>query len=310
MIKVSAPGKIHLLGEHAVVYGKPALLTTVDLRVNVILSAAKDLSRMRDTSNKLKKVIEPIVKKYLKIQTIPPYQLNISSQIPIGSGLGSSAAVSASYIAALLSFLKVQWDLNLINDLTFEAEKVFHGNPSGGDNFTVCFGGLVWFRKSDQDRQIKPLNINISPKLSKNFCLINTGTPKESTKKMVENVKELSKKKPKLFKAFLQNQERLTKKMLSAIKKGNEDDLIRIIRTGEKNLESIGVVSPYAASIIKKIEKVGGAAKICGGGGKTKATGVLLAYHQDKKKLTEVAMSYNLPCYTITLGTEGLKQES
>src|SRR3989304_191754 len=164
MIKVSAPGKIHLLGEHSVVYGKPAIIAAIDLRLTVTIRPLSSViatppwrgeqtsSTVEDSSlivqnDKIKEIFEPIVKKHLKIKTIPPYKLEISSQIPIGSGLGSSAAVSVAYITALLSFLKYKWDLNLINQLSFEAEKVFHGNPSGGDNSTVCFGGLIWFRK-------------------------------------------------------------------------------------------------------------------------------------------------------------------
>jgi len=156
MIQFSAPGKIHLLGEHAVVFDKPALLTTVNLRATVTLrpviarsertkqsssdtfpTKIASLIARNDIINKLQKTIEPIIKKHLKIQIIPPYQAEVSSQIPLGCGLGSSAAISAAYIASLLSFLKVSWDLELINKLTYEAEKVFHGNPSGADNSAV-----------------------------------------------------------------------------------------------------------------------------------------------------------------------------
>ena len=312
MIRVSAPGKIHQLGEHTVVYGKPAILATVDLKVNVILSEAKDLSlaslsrrsgRMRDISDKLRdsssmtpqndnlrKIIEPIVKKHFKIKSIPPYQLTITSQLPIGSGLGSSAAVSAAYIAALLTFLKVGWDKSLINDLTYEAEKVFHGNPSGGDNSTVVFGGLIWFRKESPDLKIiQQVPFTIPIKLSKNFVLINTGKPEETTKQMVELVSSKYKVKSKKFKEIFDNQEQLVKELLPAIQNGDENQLISIIRAGEKNLESIGVVSPFVKAIIRKIEQAGGAAKICGAGGKTKATGILLCYHPNRTILQKIA---------------------
>ena len=147
-IIVSAPGKIHLLGEHTVVYGKPAILATVNLKVTAAISKGIP------NENPLRKIIEKIVKKELCLKQLPPYQIEITSQLPVGVGLGSSAAYCAAYIAALLSFLKVKWDLNLVNNLTFEAEKVFHGNPSGGDNSTVVFGGLIWFRKETPNLKI------------------------------------------------------------------------------------------------------------------------------------------------------------
>lgn len=309
-IVVSAPGKIHLLGEHAVVYGKPALLTSVNLRLIVTITPSSQNKIDPDLKN-IKKIIEGVVKKELNIKKIPSYDLEISSKIPIGSSLGSSAAVSASYIAALLSYLKVKWDLELINKLAFEVEKIFHGNPSGADNSTAVFGGLVWYRKETPDLKIiHPLSFSIPPKIARNFSLINTGTPKESTKDMVVKVKELYDKKPKLVNRFLEKQEKLVRDLIPAIKELNDKELIRIIREGEKNLESIGVCSPQVKKIIREIESAGGAAKICGGGGSNGPTGVLLCYHKDPTKLKTIIKSYNLDHFNTTLGVEGLRLES
>ncbi len=339
-ISFSAPGKIHLLGEHVVVYGKPALLAAINLRVIVSISSSviarpqsgrgnlptsedsfplQDRGRPLVVQNDLRKIIEPIVKKYLKLKTIPNYQLTINSKLPLGSGLGSSAAICASYIAALLTFLKVKWDLNLINDLTFQAEKTFHGNPSGADNSTVIFGGLIWFRKETGELKIiHQLPFSIPLKLSKNFVLINTGKPKETTKEMVELVKRRVKgpaspakrdEQESRVKNIFNNQEELVKKLLTAIKDGNDKELISIIRAGEKNLEKIGVVSKQVQSIIRKIEHAGGAAKICGGGGKTGPTGVLLCYHPTPSVIKNIAKSYNLEYFQTELGVEGLRKE-
>lgn len=305
-LKVSAPGKIHLLGEHTVVYGKPALLATVNLRITVRLNRTNGLS----DSNNLRKIVEPIVKKELKIKKIPPYKLEINSQLPIGAGLGSSASVCAAYIAALLSFLKVKWDLNLINELTYQAEKVFHGNPSGGDNSTVVFGGLVWFRKESPDLKIiQQVPFTIPNKIAKNFVLINSGKPEETTKQMVELVSTKLKVKSLKFKEIFDHQEQLVRELLPTIRDGNENELIRIIRAGEENLESLGVVSPSVKSIIRKIEASGGAAKICGAGGKTKATGILLCYHSDPSKIKNIAKFNKLNYIKTSLGVEGLRQE-
>lgn len=306
-ITVSAPAKIHLLGEHSVVYGKPALLTSVDLRLKVTISQGRTIPPELIS---LQKIIERIVKKELKLKKVPLYSLEITSDIPVGSGLGSSAAVSAAYVGTLLSYLRVSWDLNLINKLSFEAEKVFHDNPSGGDNSSVVYGGLIWFRKEDPElKLIHPINFTITQKLAKNFVLINTGKPKESTKDMVLAVKELYDKKPKIVNNFLEAQERLVKELLSVVRNSDEKGLIRIIREGEANLESIGVASKLSAEIIRKVERKGGAAKICGAGGKSKATGVLLCYHKDKKVVEKIAKSYNLPYFSAKLGVEGVKLE-
>ncbi len=317
MIKVSAPCKVHLLGEWSVVWGKPALLTSVDLRITIIVipSAARNLkTESRDSSlivqNDIEKIIEPIVKKELKIKKIPPHQLEIHSQIPMGAHLGSSAAVSVASIAALLTFLGVKWDLKLIDKLAYEAEKVFHGNPSGADNSTITYGGLMWYRKENPDLKIiHPLPFSIPAKLAKNFVLINTGTPTANTKQMITKITAHFDKNPKLKSQFLEDQEKLVRELLPAVKNADEKEIIRIIRAGEKNLESIGVCSPEVKKIIRQIETAGGAAKICGAGAFSGPTGVLLAYHKNQEKLLKVVKSYNLPYFKAKLGVEGLKQE-
>ena len=305
MIRVSIPCKVHLLGEWAVVWGKPALLTAVNLRMTATITPAKVSS-----DSEIKRIFEPIIKKELKLKKIPPYTLTITSEIPMGCHLGSSAAVSVVCIAALLSHLRVKWDLDLINKLAYEAEKVFHGNPSGADNSTVTFGGLMWYRKETTDLKIiQPLPFSIPDKLAKNFVLINTGTPKVNTKQMITDITALFEKNPQLKDQFLTGQERLTRELLPAIKDANEKEVIRIINEGEKNLERIGVCSPEVKKIIRAIEQAGGAAKICGAGASDGPTGVLLCYHQNKKIIEDIAKSYNLSYFKVDLGVEGLRRE-
>lgn len=306
-ITVSAPAKVHLLGEHSVVYGKPAILTSVGLRLTVTISQGRTIP---PELKKLQKIIERIVKKELKLKKVPIYSLEIKSDIPIGSGLGSSAAVSAAYIGALLSYLRVEWNLDLINRLAYEAEKVFHGNPSGAEPATVVFGGLLWYRKEAPDlKLLHPISFTLPQKLSKNFIFINTGIPKYSTKDMVLRFKSLYDKKPKLVNTFLENQEKLVKELLSVVKNADEKQFIRIIREGEKNFESVNLVSKLSQEIIRKIEKKGGAAKMCGAGAPDGPTGILLCYHKNKKVVEKIAKSYNLPYFSTKLGVEGVTIE-
>lgn len=309
MITVSAPCKVHLLGEWSVVWDKPALLTTVDLRMTATITAAT--SKKGSDSFEVKQVIEPIVKKELNIKTIPSYQLTISSQIPMGAHLGSSAAVSVTSIAALLTFLKVKWGLDLINKLAYEAEKVFHGNPSGADNSTIVYGGLVWYRNETSDLKIiQKLPFSIPSKLSKKFVLINTGTPNMTTKQMITQITSNFDEKPKLKDRFLENQEKLVREFLPAIKNADEKEVIRIIREGEKNLESIGVCSPQVKKIIRQIEASGGAAKICGAGAFSGPTGVLLVFHPKKGIIEKIAQQNNLSFFKTNFGIEGIKIET
>lgn len=84
------------------------------------------------------------------------YFFNIESSIPVGKGLGSSAAISVCIAAALLCLLQeitgqlLYDDLALVNAIAFQYERIYHSNPSGVDNYVSCYGGLVLFNKNSK----------------------------------------------------------------------------------------------------------------------------------------------------------------
>ena len=128
-ITYSSPGKVIFSGEHAVVYGKPALVSAIDLRLT--------FSLFRDKTNTKDKTILFIadkVKAYLKNKNIPhenhKFDYKITSTIPIGRGLGSSAALSTASVAAFLKFYSgKEFAKEVINNIGYQVEKYFHKNP-------------------------------------------------------------------------------------------------------------------------------------------------------------------------------------
>jgi mevalonate kinase len=315
MIKVSVPGKIHLLGEHAVVYGKPALLSAIDLRINLEIENSpvdKISPYFKDKSSALFKIKDTIKKEILQKypgKKIPNTKIKIDSSLPVGSGLGSSAAISVAMTAAFLSLLKINCDLREIYEIAYKGEKLLHGNPSGADLAAVLYGGYTWFRKEGEDLHLtSPLSFNIHKRL-KNFVLIDSGKPVETTQQMVKKVASKYTSNPKKIQIIFDSQEKLAIQMLEVLKKGDEGLLIEIIKKAQKNLLSIGVVSEKADKIISDIEKIGGSAKISGGGGFFQGSGMLLVYHKNITKLKEFATQKNLKLLEINLGVEGLKYE-
>ena len=353
-IHVSTPAKIHLLGEHAVVFNKPALMTSVDLRCHASLTASNseiieitsknvsktiqltfsqiklktedaqskwsqyfktnDISVLKSICSNELDYLAIVVGESLKLYNVPSlakgFSLVIDSQIPLGGGLGSSAACSVSIAGAVSIFLGKPLQKEVINEIAYLAEQKKHGLPSGGDNSTVCYGGLVWFRKETPDLKIiQPMPFTIPSDLAKKFTLINTGKPSESTGEMVSLVRTLKETDPTIVDAFLQEQERLTRDLIGVVKNSNEKEFIRVIREGEKNLERIGVVSDYVKPLIREIEFAGGAAKICGAGGKTKATGIILAYSPETAIVEKIATSHNFSYFSQQLGVDGIKEE-
>lgn len=315
-IRVSAPGKLNLLGEHSVVYGKPALVASVDRRCFITLTPQEN-KRIKILSKNLCQPFDYpafIISKtlnYFKKEAPSGFTLSINSEIPIGGGMGSSAALAVSIAGAISLFLGEKFDKEKINNIAYLAEQKKHGNPSGADNSACCHGGLLWFRKVTPDLKIiSQLPFSISEEIAKNFLIIFTGTPKESTREMVNIVGQLCKKRPKFTKEIFDHQESLTQELLVALKNKDGEIIKNCIEHGEKNLELLGVVPPFAKSLIREIEKKGGAAKICGAGGKTKGAGILLAYHQDKKELEKLSHAQKFGCLPVQLGTEGVRIES
>lgn len=352
-IHVSAPGKLHLLGEHVVVHGKPAIIIAVNKRSFIEITPRKDkkieivsanlkkntittekeiIAKTKDAQSKWETYIKtndiallksitsdpldfPIIAigetlKYLKKPLSLGFKLSINSDIPIGSGMGSSAAVAVAVAGAIYLLFNKTLDKEIINEIAYLSEQKKHGLPSGGDNAASCFGGMVWYRKETPDLKIiKSIPFSFPQKLAKNFVAIHTGIPAESTGEMVSAVIVLYQQKPEFVDRILSSQEKLVRELLSAIKSANELELMRIIKEGEKNLETLGVVSGLAKSFIKQIEKLGGVAKICGAGGITKGSGMVLAYCPNKKRIEKLAESNKFAHINLSLGAKGVKEE-
>lgn len=306
-IAVSAPGKIILSGEHSVVYGKPALLAAVDRRlfvkikgiekgIKIIADEPEDLAQY--AFQKTKEVLGEKIKGGLKIK--------ISSQIPVARGMGSSAALSVAMVGALSRYFKEPWDKKLINRIAYQIEKKQHGNPSGCDNSIACFGGFLWFQKKRESFKIKPLKIDFR---LPEFVLLDSGRARETTGEMVALVNEKLKMQKAEIGRILDSLGRGTEKTANCFKKANFVLLPDLIRENERLLEELGVVGKKAGKIIRKIEKLGGATKICGAGGIKEGSGVILCYHQDPKVVLNFAKKQKLTHFPVKLGVQGVRDE-
>ncbi|MFC1647282.1 mevalonate kinase [Patescibacteria group bacterium] len=318
-VVVSVPGKINLMGEHAIVHGKPAILVAVNMRMKVTVEKAKsinskvkseDISEIKTTENTdYVKYIVGIVKRHFKLKKLPPVKIVIESEVPAGYHLGSSACVAVGVSAALSYYLKKIWNPQLFNQLGFEAEKHMHGNPSGGDNTAVTIGGFIWFRKElDFLSSVWQLNIRLSESLN-HFYLVDTGKPEETTGDMIKMVGLKVRNQNSKMRILFDENEAQTKRVAMAIKRKDEKVLIDALKIGGKTLEDMGVVSDFVLPFIRKVEKSGGAAKILGGGGKKKGTGYLLVYHNDFQKVRKIAKYYDFSIKKLSLGAEGVRLE-
>jgi mevalonate kinase len=352
-ITISAPGKLHLLGEHAVVYGKPAIIAAINKRSKVTLTptkesaidivsidldkhmlitpeiilertqqarkawekfnSSKDISELKELiKDPLNFLVFVIGETFLYFDKKPSsgFTLQVSCDIPMGSGMGSSASMSVAIAGAVSRFLGFQLDKKAINEIAFNCEKLVHGNPSGGDNAACTYGGLIWYRKETQDVKIvEPLPFGFPKNLADKFVTIFTGKPDETTGELVAHVREQYNIHRHKIKEILDSQEELTRGLVAALQTQDIEGIKQIIKAGEANLEAMGVVSDSTKQIIRDIEVASGAAKICGAGGRAGASGIVLAFHEDGKALQDLLKYHNLSYSPVNLGEEGIREE-
>ena len=171
-ITASAPGKIILCGEHAVVYGAPAIAlpvfqvstkTTILARPTAAPGEVTIIAPCINLDDKLEalgdqqplKAAANLVKEELGLSRLQACEIRINSSIPLAAGLGSSASVTVSMVRALSQFLGHPLEPETVNRIAFEVEKIHHGTPSGIDNTVITYQTPVFFRKDSPIEHLK-----------------------------------------------------------------------------------------------------------------------------------------------------------
>jgi mevalonate kinase len=154
-----AVGKVILCGEHAVVYGRPALAVPVtQVRAEAVVGPREPGSGLVLCAANLGEEVRLSVAGTLHPLAVatrltlahlglvePDWRVTIRSTIPVASGLGSGAAVSAALIRGLAAAAGRTLPPEDISALAYEVEKLHHGTPSGIDNTVIAYEQPVYF---------------------------------------------------------------------------------------------------------------------------------------------------------------------
>lgn len=275
MIECSAPAKIILFGEHAVVYGQPAIAVPVSsiraraqvetnvptgqgLRIN-----AADLGETLtvDLESDLEHALAIMARLNLKtLNSNPPdATITLHSEIPLASGLGSGAAVATALGRALSTTVGQPLDNEALNALVFEIEKLYHGTPSGIDNTVVVYEQPVYFVR---EQPIETLKIGAP------FTLLigDTGIS-ASTRVAVGDVRKLYEADSTHIQPILDRIGMLVKNARQVIETGDTAALGELMRENHTLLRQLTVSSPELDRLVQAAVGAGAiGAKLSGGG--------------------------------------------
>jgi len=320
-----SPAKIHLSGEHAVVYGKPAIAMTVDRYVTTHLTSQTHLSVTLNNDksmalDQLPELRQRLLQKFQQYQQgivaindvlADPYALiffvvahyaaycqlelpyglafTIESDIPIGCGMGSSAAI----ILSVLSVLERQFQQGLSTQQIFEialvAEKLQHGHTNGFDLQVCQRGGIVGFQQVLE--------------ITQPFYLIHTGRPEATTGECVAQVAERFTDSD-IWDEFAG----VTQQVGVALQNGGFAELAQAIQLNHRLLCEIGVVPTIVQQFVDRLQQAGAAAKICGGGSiRGDRAGIVLVLTEDKKLLKTVSDEYAYQFLPVKMTADGVK---
>jgi mevalonate kinase len=273
MSKAYAPGKIILFGEHAVVYGQPALAVPVsqvqaEVRIDKIFSPG---IRINAPNIQLNDKLDSLAASHplaatvrntlamLEAGSLSGVAILVRSTIPVASGLGSGAAVSVAMIRALAKHLRKDLTDEQVSALAFETEKLYHGTPSGIDNTVVTYARPVYFIKG------QPIEIL---RVKKPFTIVigDTGIP-ASTKESVRDVRVQHHKRPERFETLFAAIGSIAKTACQLIENGMPESFGPLMDENHALLRNMMVSSPELDHLVEAARKAGAlGAKMSGGG--------------------------------------------
>ena len=249
----SAAGKIILLGEHGVVYGRHALALPVPDAVHITLERADDLEHELPDEYVTRLLDELGVEQRA-------WRIHVESRLPLGKGLGSSAAIAVATARAFDRKLGLGLDDTHINDVAFEVEKLAHGTPSGIDNTLATYAAPMLFSNKDG------LRFDVIEPSGAAPVLVAWGDETGKTSELVAGVRERHEQAG--FDAIFDEMDRLSRDGARLLAAGDWEKLGALMNICHGLLNAIGVSTPGLERMVTLARQSGAVgAKLTGAGG-------------------------------------------
>lgn len=281
-----APGKLILCGEHAVVEGHAAIAAALPRMTTVTLTERPGPSTL--SSDLCDARLWPAL---LTVVPSDGVEVTIRSELPVGCGLGSSAALAIATLRAIAAREGRAATFAELHERGFLIERAFHGNPSGVDHAVSAIGGLVRYLRTPAGPEITPLALAAPLTL----VVVNTGTPTFTTAEMVERVRQRGSHRE--FAAIGAIVEELTQALTT---RGSPAQIGSLLSENHAILRAIGVSTPALDHACEAL-LAGGAlgAKLAGAGGGGVAFGLCMP--ESAPAVAGEAELAGLSVFTVTI---------
>jgi len=277
-----APGKLILMGEHAVVYGHPAIAMAVDRGTHVTLT-----DRHGATGLDVPWIDDPRLTAALHaVLPAAGVGVKIQSDLPIGRGMGSSGALAVALARAALARSGAEQTDVAVGGLALSVERIFHGNPSGIDHTVSMRAGALQYHRSPTGPVFSPIDLAPLP-----IVVIDSNTAGD-TAKQVASVAALGPS----AEGYLAQIGTLVQATIPALAEGDIDVIGQAWHENHWLLRAIGVSTPTLDAIVRAANEAGATgAKLAGAGG----GGVVIALAHDPAKLIKSMNQRGWKAFTV-----------
>ena len=319
-VTASAPGKTILFGEHSVVYGKPAIAVAVDRRayvkiekredtrthVNVeelgisgFLNLKKGTIELEKGEKGRKGILEYVIRSLMKTGTDDGVEVTINLDIPIGAGLGSSAAVTVATILSSSAINNIKLTMDEIAKLAHQVELEVQGAASPIDTTLSTHGGIIYLSRDAQE--IVQIDINTEIPI-----VIGYTSKRGNTGKLIESVRLKMESHPQIMIPILNSMEALTNGAREAILMNDHKMIGEFMNINHGLLDAIGVNTEELSKMVFAARKSGAlGSKLTGAGG----GGSMIAYCPGRVEEVVSSICEFENAFKINISHEGVRLE-
>ncbi|EWG07783.1 MAG: mevalonate kinase [Candidatus Aramenus sulfurataquae] len=275
MIVAEVPLKVTLFGEHAVVYGEPALAMTISEKMvvrvresdkTVISSPTLSVKGLKVSLNDLKveseetnRILSYVIKALDYFGKKRDALIEIDSPVEPSVGLGTSAATIVGVVAAYSRFLGYELTKEEIAKISREVELSVQGLGSRMDTYTISLGGIMYFPRGAEGYERVKGDVKLVVGYVRRYS---------TTKDILRRVKGLKERNESLFKEIISTIGKVVDEAKKALEEGNEEKMGELMYINHGLLMSLGVTSPTVDNLVSTARLLGiKGCKMSGGGG-------------------------------------------